>query len=366
MIDTPRSSFVTTSRANRRSAFHVLVAPVTLGVVIALCIFSISSERRALKSTYLKLKTLNQQTVSNFLFVNHEERPPLSDLLDKNMTRIIGDVQFLLDFAIIAHPKCGTSALLHWIASHSEVRMYDNEIHSLKDGKPAELVSLMYDLPPGSRYKRGLKAPNDLRSNEALESIQTYWPQTKLIIGLRHPVTWMESFYNFRSRKGREVPSEKIMMGLQIPQQVQFHQNLANLGKTNLSANEARLLGITNENRNQHRRMSNDVFLYEISQPSDTNATRASLFRKDLSDFLGFSTPLGPLVRAESKNTHYAIDICDDKYANLRTKLVENGKVAAEWIRTYFLHLSDVTVSSPEYFEELLQSWSFDPCDAAS
>ena len=292
---------------------------------------------------------------------NH--RPPLSDLIDRNETRIINDVQFLLDFAIVAHPKCGTTALLNWIGNHDEVQMHDNEIHSLKSNKPAELVSLMYDLPPGSHYKRGYKAPNDLRSEDALQAIQTYWPQTKLIVGLRHPVKWMESFYNFRKRKGRKVPSDEVMRGLEIPQQVQFHLNLANLGKTNVTEQESNLLGPDKKRPRLHLR--NEVFLYEISQPSDKNETRAARFRTDLSDFIGLSIPLDPLERKESDNFHYAIDICDEEYSHLRARLVENGKVAATWIRNYFLPLPDVTVSSPTYFEELLQSWSIDPCDEA-
>lgn len=110
--------------------------------------------------------------------------------------------------------------------------MYNHEVRSLKDGKPAELVSLLYNLPLGCHFKQGYKAPNDVRNPVALDALQTYWPQTKLIVGLRHPVKWMESWYNFRHRQGKEVPSTNVMRGLaSFPIQVQYHKNLAMLGK---------------------------------------------------------------------------------------------------------------------------------------
>jgi len=46
---------------------------------------------------------------------------------------------------------------------------------------------LMYELPPGNQYKRGYKAPRDIANVRALDSIAEYWPNAKLIVGLRHP-----------------------------------------------------------------------------------------------------------------------------------------------------------------------------------
>jgi hypothetical protein len=43
-------------------------------------------------------------------------------------------------------------------------------------------------------------------------------------------------------------------------------------------------------------------------------------------------------------------------------ELVENGLAAAEWMLTYFTVRSDVTVSLPEYFRNVLSTWSVDPC----
>jgi hypothetical protein len=109
----------------------------------------------------------------------------------------------------------------------------------------------------------------------------------------------------------------------------------------------------------------NKVFLYDVSQPFDQNDTREALFRKDLSDFMGFDEMLKPLpVRPSgSKNTNYAIDICDDKFIALRGELMTIGRAASKWIRWYFMEHADVTVSSPEHFKAILRTWMFDPCD---
>ena len=36
-------------------------------------------------------------------------------------------------------------------------------------------------------------APSDIRSPHALQAYRRYWPRTKFIIGLRHPVKWFEN-----------------------------------------------------------------------------------------------------------------------------------------------------------------------------
>jgi len=131
-----------------------------------------------------------------FILEKAEQRPPLSSLIADKEANVTGDVQFLLDFAIIGHPKTATSFQLEWFASHPEIQAYTYEIHSLQHGKPALLVSQLYELPAGSKYKRGYKAPRDVKHVEALESLHKYWPDTRLVVGLRHPVTWFESFYN--------------------------------------------------------------------------------------------------------------------------------------------------------------------------
>jgi len=164
----------------------------------------------------------------------------------------------------------------------------------------------------------------------------------------------------------KHLPPAASLVGEHLPDHVRFHNHLSLLGKTNVTdAGEAQFLG-TSPDSPQPPRMSNPVFLFEVSQAFDTCEGRDVQYRKDLSDFLGLSTPLQPFRPAtyDSPDYHYSIDICDDTFRELRAQLLETGRNASAWILTYFLDLPDVTASSPEHFKELLQTWSVDPCDA--
>jgi hypothetical protein len=298
--------------------------------------------------------------------------PDLHTLIGDFEASVRGNVSWLMDFAIIGHSKCATTAQQNWLRQHPEILMHDREIHSLKNGRPAEMVSLLYALPvargPGQLLqRRGYKAPNDIRSPEALQSLRTYWPDVRLVIGVRHPVKWFESFYNYNTRQVDRGKNGSHHFGpadvMNIPDHAQFHLHLSQLGKTNvLDPGEQELLGPRVSE--QPAAMRNKVFLYEVSQPFDSREGRDGQYRRDLQQFLGLSAPLQPIAVRDRRgsNYHYAIDICERKYKYLRHRLIEDGRIAAEWIVRYFLPHPDVTVSSPDHFRETLQSWSIDPC----
>jgi hypothetical protein len=304
-----------------------------------------------------------------------EERPPLHTLIGDFNKNITGDVQFLLDFAIVGHPKTGTSFTMEWLASQDEIQMYDREINSLRLDKPAELASELYTLPAGSKYKRGYKAPRDIFSIKALDSIAEYWPDCKFVVGLRHPVTWFESFYNFRVRRGYTMPPADSLIGncpsnshSVCTEEALFHLHLNLLGKTNqTTAAEKKLLKPRPSKVPKLSPMHNQVFLYEISQLGDKDEDRAYKYRRDLGSFLGLKHELSPIIHEEeSQNYHYDLDLCEDRYRPLRRALMDIAKPASEWIRTYFIQSPEVVVSSPEFFNELLLTWMEDPCDKES
>jgi len=60
-----------------------------------------------------------------------EPWPPLKSLLRTgdggDDDEIIGDVQFLLDFALVGHSKTATTAQMQWLCDHDEVQMYRHE-----------------------------------------------------------------------------------------------------------------------------------------------------------------------------------------------------------------------------------------------
>jgi hypothetical protein len=369
--------------------------------------------------------------------------PPLSDLVDAAAQRVKSPsgVGFLLDFAIVGYPKTGTSFLLDWLARASDqVLARTSEVHDLADGRVADFVAGLYRLRPGagnnnsssgggaasspfpgSGYKRGYKAPRDLQIPEAMAALDLYWPGAALIVGLRHPVLWFESYYNFRVRKGAPMPPADSSLFLApgcassgrargvCAEGCRYHAHLSRLGKTPMtSPEELGLLGAdggtgpeagAGTRRRPNRRR---IFLYEISQLREAsgpgaaavvdgtdNSTRSSLdggavkavaaraerFRLDLSRFLGLDRPLADDYSEPSQylpNRTRALDICEPRYSELRRHLMRNAREASTWIREYLLaprpsfsassEAGDVVVSSPSHFRSLLRAWMSDPC----
>lgn len=284
---------------------------------------------------------------------------------------------------------------------NDEIYINNGEICYQNRRNPSKLVRMYYkphvEIKVNKRAERikfGVKCPEDLETEFGLQRYAKHFPDTKMIISVRHPVNWFESYYNFRAyhRYPLLMPdtddligpaeknypytqwncSKKCPSGNQnvYSERANFHWPLSRLGKTSLSTDaEWNLL--------QHHNMSiepsrSKVFLVENRQllydhPSSQN------FPADLRDFLGLHSDLRPLkpwvpIPADEKYSNKAaaarrIDICDDKHKRIRKVLVESGKSAAEWITKYFIESHDVTVTSRDLFVELLDDWKYDPCD---
>ena len=121
--------------------------------------------------------------------------------------------------------------------------------------------------------------------------------------------------------------------------------------------------------------LPNPVFLFEVSQLHETNATRKQAFQQDVSNFLGLeeNDPLplelphsrpGQVWDAETQAQKDAskIDICRSEYDEIRRILLRQSRTSAVWIRRVLLPTGRVRVSSPEYFDQLLDQWMTDPC----
>ena len=117
------------------------------------------------------------------------------------------------------------------------------------------------------------------------------------------------------------------------------------------------------------------VFLYDVAQLRDDNVLRSSLFLKDLGGFLGLAQPLEqPMIwvkpgkqPASAKDQEMIssrqIDICENKFNELRRVLMQQASLSASWIIETFVKNPRVTVSSSGYFSELLDKWHRDPCE---
>ena len=123
-------------------------------------------------------------------------RPPLQSIIQG--WNITGDPSWLLNLAIIGFPKTGTSTLMKYLHLVPQIHIFDEERCELGYNQQVRLIDSLYNnIPPGDMI-RGIKCPRDLEVPLALQNYQTYFPKTDFMVGLRHPVEWFESFYNFR------------------------------------------------------------------------------------------------------------------------------------------------------------------------
>lgn len=103
------------------------------------------------------------------------------------------------DFGVIGFPKTGTTFLLDALRMHPEVFMPGvGEVCDMDNWFP---MMSNASRPSQSRLapiRIGFKCPTMLRSTYGIESLMKIAKQTRLVMGVRHPVTYFESFYNYR------------------------------------------------------------------------------------------------------------------------------------------------------------------------
>jgi hypothetical protein len=236
----------------------------------------------------------------------------------------------LINFAIAGFPKCSTTFLRNSLLSSTNKTFFGNnknEIHLLSESSDhnKNAISEFKELYAGHKMtKNGFKCPDLLYSEVGLGNLETHFPQTDLIVSVRHPVLWFQSFYNYRIRKGNAMPKPQHLIG-KCPSsrtrtivtgnendwsnlkdgilnhddpflirgnphklctdRSRFHFALSRLGKTPMnSTDELELLHY--HKLKVHNFPKNRIFLMEIGQLSVENRTRADQFVDDLVDFL--------------------------------------------------------------------------------
>lgn len=111
-----------------------------------------------------------------------------------------------LDFAVAGFPKCGTTFLLKVLGQHPEVTMAPGEFCAVhkKDGANQTKGWLQNvsssSATSSSIYSQtyGIKCPTMVRSTNAIDNLAQLSHTTRIVVGVRHPVLWFESFYNYR------------------------------------------------------------------------------------------------------------------------------------------------------------------------
>jgi hypothetical protein len=126
--------------------------------------------------------------------IQHPARPPPPLQSIVNGWNITGDASWLLSFSIIGFPKCGTSTLMIHLGNHPQVRIFKDERCDMSYRRQAVLIRDLYNgfQPVGSaELVRGIKCPGDLENTKlAIPNYQKFFPKTRYIVGIRHPILW--------------------------------------------------------------------------------------------------------------------------------------------------------------------------------
>ena len=274
-----------------------------------------------------------------------------------------------LDFFVAGFPKCGTTTLLKTFDAHNETSVHPAEECSLARVSSDDIAytGLMTKLNEASldpNVKHGIKCPFGLSTPTAIQRLQDWFPNTKLIFGLRHPVFYFQSFYNYRVLEVHQnklqgpIPPPELLIGSNdwirvSTETARFEKTLKMLGKTTSDDSPPTPF---------------KVFLYTLEQMEDENEARERNWRETLGSFLELKHEIQPL-KAANVNRHQGeegfdetINICDTKYDALRRVLVTNGRKSQRWILEKFLQSPDVIVANKEHFRETLTQWGSDPC----
>ena len=310
-----------------------------------------------------------------------------------------------LDFLVAGFPKTGTTSLLFALAQHPDVVMDNAEYCHIArplqqdDVNANRLNKYLNNLVKEhekknnhNSYKRaplvGLKCPEALKNFKAIHRLSQHSPHAKWIIGLRHPVWFVQSFYNYRVLEAHLRPkSDGNGQNEHIPtlhelwenhtlsfrdlnaDTARFDTQLQQLAKTSL--NVTQLQAFIGHGMWAIKPNSFSIFLYTMEQLQDDNLQRKKDFQNDLVAFLGLDPLPHDVGHAnqnkvsadeQSKTVPEMIHICATAFADIRATLIAQGQQAADWILNQFLAVPDVHVSNRAHFAAALQAWGTDPC----
>ena len=253
----------------------------------------------------------------------------------------------------------------------------------------------------GPGTSRGYCNPHDVQWPGSLDFYTNTCQRTKLVVIVRHPVLWFESFYNYRRIRGEDWsvkgdgPNDLITRGNNKKGNYvnsssgAFHKWLAVLGKTSLNKHEMDLLNgwynHTDEFRNRTKtivngvsqnanmtRVENPMFIMDISQLAEKNTTLKQQLNHDLQMFLELSGPLpaelphsnsgASRLKHNKKREALMMNICDEEMEPIHNEMLLVARNASSWMNQYFLNSPDVSYSGN--LRDIIEGWKIDPCIA--
>ena len=113
------------------------------------------------------------------------------------------------DIVITGFPKCGATTLLEALQAHEETDMASKEQCAIASRKPEKKIHQLLDesldvLSTSDKVKRGFQCPNAIYNYKSISRMEKHSPNAKLVIGMRHPVHMLQSYYNHRVAEIKE------------------------------------------------------------------------------------------------------------------------------------------------------------------
>jgi len=293
-----------------------------------------------------------------------------------------------LHFFIVGYPKTGTSAMMSYLDSRNELKIV-KRVDTGSDNDPPEFpmaieedVDFLFDrieeeyVKSDKDQKYGIKWPGAISGKgigvESIKRIGEYNPlgnEIKIIVGLRHPVRWFESFYNYRSKHLVPPPTTSLIGSNDFhgvcTDTARFEKGIMQLGKIPLRAQDEQFF----ENHENYNLISGSgglkVFLYLEEQLSDHDKERHGLFMKELSSYLEVkeSFSVDDHFPETNVDSNPDVDICGVEHVAVRRELVRNGRKTANWIRANIVEAEDFVLPNKEHFMSIVDTFGTDPCD---
>ena len=303
----------------------------------------------------------------------------------------------IIDFIIAGFAKCGTTSMQSNLGQIAPMPVGDvctpihKTVYYAYFNWPKEQHKKKHNNEKEKLY-RGTKCPAYIHGTW-LREVSDSLPRAKLIVGIRHPMLWFQSFWNMllgtyrlrnniessdpyhftkpcRNRNGFGCRSGCPKNQIICLNKGRFHHSLAMLGKTALSDQEIELLGPNDPDggkyvQEQNNKIRNPIFLYEQQMLGH------EYLWQDLTTFLGLEDhPLqnDSMIKSHGKYPHLRVNFCNDTYDNLRAKMMPIAYNVSIWLQNYFVPLaknktrSDVFIPRPDEFYQMVESYKVDPC----
>ena len=224
-----------------------------------------------------------------------------------------------------------------------------------------------------------------------LDDLSLHLPKTLIIIGIRHPVKFFQSFWHMitdnRLQQHKSSPYDTIdhrgeyekkyveyecrNNQLLCTAKIRFHIPLARIGKTALGDQERELLApddIDGGTKLINHQIKNPIFIYELSEIGldDMWDSLAKLLQVP---YIRHDKHQGNnAARHIKKKNATRVNFCDAEYDDFRAHLMPHAYNMSSWFCNYLVPAAkdenkNVYMTDPDRFCELVRSYVEDPCD---